>query len=271
MDDASATDAVTRPLSRVLLAAVATLGGSLLVLALVLPVGTLVSAAGVTGIASALVDRDVVRSILLTVLSATAATLLAIIGGIPVAYLLARVPFRGRSIVEALLELPLVIPHPVIGMALLLAMGRQSVVARALAPVGLAIVNSPLGIVVAMLVVSAPLFILGAREAIARVDARLEAVARTLGDDRWRAVRRVTLPLARNGLVNAGTAMWARATSEFGAIVLIAYHPRVASVLAYDRYLTYGLSSALPVAAALVLVAMLILLVVRFTRRVERA
>jgi molybdate/tungstate transport system permease protein len=262
---------VTRPLSRLLLTAFATLCGSVLVLALVLPVGTLVATAGASGLLGAFADRDVQRAILLTVAGATAATLLAVAGGIPLAYLLARVPFRGRAAVEALLELPLVIPHPVIGMALLLAMGRQSAVGKALAPVGLAIVNSPLGIVVAMLVVSAPLFIFGAREAIARVDARLESVARTLGDDRWRAVRRVTLPLARNGLVNAATAMWARAASEFGAIVLIAYHPRVASVLAYDRYVSYGLSSALPVAAALVVVALLVLLAVRATRRADRA
>lgn len=260
-----------RPLSRLLLTAIATLCGSMLLLALVLPVGTLVASAGLSGFAGALMDSDVQRSILLTVVSATAATLLAVAGGIPLAYLLARVRFRGRAAIEALLELPLVIPHPVIGMALLLSMGRQSVVGRALAPLGLAIVNSPIGIVVAMLVVSAPLFILGARESIARVDPRLESVARTLGDDRWRAVRRVTLPLARNGLVNAGTSMWARATSEFGAIVLIAYHPRVASVLAYDRYLTYGLSAALPVAAVLVLVAMVILFAVGATRRGERA
>ncbi len=262
---------MSRPVSRLLLTAVGTLLGSLLVLALVLPAGTLVVGAGVSGIAGALADRDVLRSIALTVLSASAATLLAVAGGIPLAYVLARVPFRGKAIVEALVELPLVIPHPVIGMALLLSMGRGSVIGQSLAPFGLAVVNSPLGIVVAMLVVSAPLFVLGAREAIARVDARLESVARTLGDDRIGAVRRVTLPLARNGIVNAATAMWARATSEFGAIVLVAYHPRVASVLAYDRYVTYGLNAALPVAAALVLVAVAVLGIIRATRRSDGA
>ncbi len=262
---------MNRPLSRSLLTAIATLCGSLLVIALVLPVGTLITTAGASGLIGALADRDVQQAMLLTVLTATAATILAVVGGIPLAYLLARVPFRGRGVMEALLELPLVIPHPVIGMALLLSVGRQSAVGRVLAPIGIAIVNSPLGIVVAMLVVSAPLFIFGARESIARVDPRLESVARTLGDDRWRAIRRVTLPIARNGLVSAATVMWARATSEFGAIVLIAYHPRVASVLAYDRYVTYGLASALPVAAALVLVALLVLCAVRATRHAERA
>ncbi len=254
-----------------LLQVTAALLASVLVLALVLPTGTLVASAGVRGLVGAFADREVLAAILLTVSSATIATILAMAGGLPVAYLLARVPFRGRSVIEALLELPLVIPHPVIGMALLLALGRESAMGRALAPLGLSIVSSPLGIVIAMLVVSAPLFILGAREAIARVDPRLEQVARTLGDDRWSAVRRVTLPLARNGIVNGATAMWARATSEFGAIVLVAYHPRVASVLAYDRYVTFGLRRALPVAAALVCVALLILLAVRVLRRTETA
>lgn len=258
-------------LPRVLLRAVTTLCASLLVLALVLPVGTLVTTAGPMGVLGALAEREVQQSLLITIAGATIATLLAVAGGTPLAYVLARSTFRGRALVEALLELPLVIPHPVIGMALLLAMGRNSALGTALAPVGLSIVNSPLGIVVAMLVVSAPLYILGAREAIARVDARLESVARTLGDDRWTAVRRVTLPMARNGLVNSATAMWARSTSEFGAIVLVAYHPRVASVLAYDRYVTYGLPAALPVAAALVCVALAVLALVRMARRAERA
>lgn len=262
---------MTAPLPRLLLSALATLAGSLLVLALVLPTGTLVAGAGASGLAAALADREVLGAIGLTLLAATLATLLAVVGGLPVAYVLARVPFRGRAVLEALLELPLVVPHPVIGMALLLAVGRGSGVGQALATLGLGIVNTPAGIVVSMLVVSAPLFILGARESIARVDARLEGVARTLGDDRVQAIRRVALPIARNGIVSAATAMWARATSEFGAIVLVAYHPRVASVLAYDRYVTYGLRAALPVAAALVGVAMLVLLLVRLTRRGERA
>ncbi len=262
---------MTRTLPRVLLSAVATLATSLLVLALVLPVGTLVAGAGLSGVLRALADREVLQSLLVTVVGATVATALAVAGGTPLAYVLARTPFRGRAVVEALLELPLVIPHPVIGMALLLAMGRNSPLGSVLAPIGLGIVNSPLGIVVAMLVVSAPLYVFGARESIARVDERLESVARTLGDDRWTAVRRVTLPIARNGMVSAATAMWARCTSEFGAIVLVAYHPRVASVLAYDRYVTYGLRDALPVAAALVCVALCVLLLVRLARRAERA
>jgi molybdate/tungstate transport system permease protein len=260
---------VSRSPGRTVVLAVLTLLASVVMLALVLPIGTLLTGAGVGGMLGALRDADVLRALGLTLLLAAIATLLAVLGGLPIAYLLARVPFRGRTLLEVLLELPMVVPHPVIGMAILLAAGRNSAIGATLAAVGLRIVNSPAGVVVAMLVVSAPIFIFGAREAIARVDPRYENVARTLGDDRWQAVQRVTLPMARNGILSAATAMWARATSEFGAIVLVAYHPRVASVLAYDRYVTYGLRAVLPVAAVLIVTALGILLLVRVTRRPE--
>jgi molybdate/tungstate transport system permease protein len=122
------------------------------------------------------------------------------------------------------------------------------------------------GIVAAMLFVSAPLYISGAREAFARVDPRYEAVARTLGDAPWRVFRRVTLPLSRRGIVAAAVVMWARAVSEFGAIVVLTYNPKVASVLSYDRFTSYGLPEALPVAAVLALIALLPLTLLRALR-----
>ncbi len=145
--------------------------------------------------------------------------LLGVLGGTPIAFLLERWRFRGRAVVAALLDLPLLIPHPVAGIALLLVLGRDSAVGGAALAFGLRIVGSTAGIVCAMLFVSAPLYISGAREAFARVDRRYEAVARTLGDPRWRVFRRVTLPLSGRGLVAAAVVMWARAVSEFGAIV----------------------------------------------------
>ena len=117
-----------------------------------------------------------------------------------------------------------------------------------------------------MLFVSAPLYVSAAREAFARVDARYESVARTLGDDAWRAFRRVTLPLSARGLTAAAVVMWARAVSEFGAIVILTYNPKVVSVLSYDRFTSYGLSEALPVAAVLVLFALVPLAALRALR-----
>jgi molybdate/tungstate transport system permease protein len=98
------------------------------------------------------------------------------------------------------------------------------------------------------------------------VDTRYEAVARSLGDPAWRAFRRVTLPLSSRGLVAAGVVVWARAVSEFGAIVILTYNPKIASVLSYDRFTSYGLDEALPVAAVLALLAFVPLFALRALR-----
>jgi molybdate/tungstate transport system permease protein len=233
------------------------------------PVAGLVVAGGGRGLSALASDHELRASLWLTVLTATTATLLGVIGGTPLAYLLARKNFRGRAIVSALMDLPLVIPHPVAGIALLLVLGRASAVGSVLYDAGLRVAGSSTGIICAMLFVSAPLYVSAAREAFARVDARYESVARTLGDDAWRAFRRVTLPLSARGLTAAAVVMWARAVSEFGAIVILTYNPKVASVLSYDRFTSYGLSEALPVAAVLVLFALVPLAALRALRSGE--
>lgn len=250
---------------------IAALAGSLLLLFLAAPILQLVGTSGADGVARLGTDAALRDALLLTALTATAATLLGVLCGTPLAYLLARKEFHGRAILAALLDLPLVIPHPVAGMALLLLLGRESAVGGAALDLGLRIVGTPLGIIAAMLFVSAPLYVSGAREAFARVDARYEGVARTLGDTPWRAFRRVTLPLAQRGLLASSVVMWARAVSEFGAIVILTYNPKVASVLSYDRFTTGGLNDALPVAAALVLLALIPLVLLRTLKQEERA
>jgi len=245
---------------------VAALAGSLLLLFLFAPLAGLIAAGGAAGAAKLGSDSELRSALLLTALTATSATLLGVVGGTPVAYLLERRRFRGRALIAASIDLPLLVPHPVAGIALLLVLGRQSAVGGALLAIGLRIVGSPLGIIAAMLFVAAPLFVSAAREAFGRVDPRYESVARTLGDPPWRVFRRVTLPLARRGLVAAGVVMWARAVSEFGAIVILAYNPKVASVLSYDRFTSFGLAEALPVAAILVLLALVPLVALRALR-----
>jgi molybdate/tungstate transport system permease protein len=243
------------------------LAGSLVLLTLlVLPVAALVLRGGVRGVAMLGSDAELRASLALTAFTATAATLVTVMLGTPLAYLLARHRSHTTGVVGALLDLPLLIPHPVAGIALLLAFGRASPAGALLTQFGLAIVGSPLGIGLAMLFVAAPLYVSAAREAIARVDPRYELVARTLGDTPWRAAWRVTRPLAGRGLTAAAVVMWARAVSEFGAIVILTYNPKVASVLSYDRFTAYGLDAALPVAAVLVLLALVPLLVLRSLR-----
>lgn len=242
------------------------LAASCFLLFLTAPVTELVASGGVRGVAKLGVDAELRDALALTALTATIATGVGIVGGTPLAYLLARRSFHGRALLAALLDLPLLIPHPVAGIALLLTLGRQSPIGSALAAAGLRVAGSRTGIVAAMLFVSAPLYLSAAREAFARVDPRYAAVARTLGDPAWRAFRRITFPLARRGLVAAAVVMWARAVSEFGAIVILAYNPKVASVLSYDRFTSYGLTEALPVAAVLVLLALVPLTVLRALR-----
>ena len=240
--------------------------GSLLLLFLALPVGDLAITAGPSGIRKLFSDPELRASLLLTGATATITVILGIIGGTPLAYLLARRDFRGRAVIAAIIDLPLLIPHPVAGIALLLVLGRNSAVGGTMLDAGLRIVGSPAGIVAAMLFVSVPLYVSAAREAFARVDRRYEAVARTLGDPAWRVFRRVTLPLSMRGLIAASVVMWARAVSEFGAIAIITYNPKVASVLSYDRFTSYGLPEALPVAAVLVLLALVPLTLLRALR-----
>ena len=244
----------------------AALSASLFLLFIVAPLAGLIGAGGAEGVRLLFTDAELRQSLVLTAWSATLATLAGVVGATPVAYALARGRFRGRAVVAAIIDLPLLIPHPVAGIALLLVLARGTPLGTALAGLGAQITGSVFGIVCAMLFVSAPLYVSAAREAFDRVDPRFEGVARTLGDTRWRALRRVTLPLAWRGLLASAIVMWARAVSEFGAIVILVYHPRVASVLSYERFTTDGLRGALPVAAVLVLLALLPLAALRALR-----
>ncbi len=244
--------------------------GALLVLFIVGPLLRLLLLATPASLREALQDQELHASIALTLATATAATLLALVLGVPLAYLLARRSFRGRQLIEAIVELPVVIPHPVAGIALLLFLGRNSTVGGAFARLGVEFVSHIPGIVAGMLFVSVPILVSGAREAFRGVDPRLERVARTLGDSPGTAFRRVTLPLAGRGILAAAVLSWARSVSEFGAIVILTYNPQVASVLIYDRFTTLGLPAAVPAALLLLFVALGVFALVRLLQPAER-
>jgi len=255
------------PLTRLALA----LLGAVLVLFIVGPLLRLLLQATPASLAAGLADPELRASIALTVACASAATLLSLLLGVPLGYLLARSRFPGRRLITGVLDLPVVVPHPVAGIALLLFLGRSSLVGGALARVGLEVVSHVPGIVVAMLFVSAPLLASGAREAFTAVDPRLERVARTLGDTPWQAFRRVTLPLAGRGILAGSIIAWARSVSEFGSIVILTYNPKVASVLIFDRFTAFGLPAAVPAAVLLLLVALIVFGLVRLIEPRERA
>ena len=237
--------------------------GSLLVLFIVLPLaGTLISTPG-EALLQTLGDRETLRSLWLTAGCALAATLIAGVSGVPLGYLLARRKFRGKRLVEAVIDLPVIIPHTAAGIAVLLVFGSRGWIGVPAQKLGLTFTNQPAGIVAAMLFVSAPYLVNLSREAFALVDRELEQQALVEGASAWGAFWYVTLPIAWRGVAAGALMMWARGISEFGAVVIIAYHPRIVPVLVYERFTGFGLEAALPVTVILIVLAMLVFSLLR--------
>ncbi|HRN54083.1 MAG TPA: hypothetical protein PK788_11340, partial [Gemmatimonadaceae bacterium] len=140
--------------TQALLSIAAALMASLLLLFLAAPILRLITEGGAEGLTRLASDGELRRSLMLTAFTATVATAFGVLGGTPLAWLLARKEFPGRAVLSALLDLPLLIPHPVAGIALLLLLGRESAVGGAALEFGLRIVGTPFGIVAAMLFVS---------------------------------------------------------------------------------------------------------------------
>jgi molybdate/tungstate transport system permease protein len=229
---------------------------------LTLPLASLFGHVGIAGIIHAFLDKEVLHSILLTLGLSLAGVTLAAITGIPLAYLLARYNFPGQSAIEAVIDIPVMVPHTAAGIALLIAFNKPGI-REALESVGLSFIDSPVGIMAAMSFLSAPLLINGAKEGFRKTDIRYEKAARTLGASRAAAFFSVIMPIARKDILNGALMMWSRGLGEFGAVVIIAYHPMVAPVLIYDRFNSFGLAYSAPVAAAMIAVSILIFLAVR--------
>ena len=240
-----------------------TILGGVLLLFILLPLVSILLRATPRTFWQAFTDPEVRRAIGLTFGAAALATALGSLGGVPLAYLLARRRFRAKRLVEGLVNLPVVIPHTAAGVALLLVFGRRGLLGEWLEPLGMTFTDNLAGIVVAMLFVSLPFLVNLSREAIALVDSELEAVALADGASQWQAFTYVTLPLAFRGILSGMVMMWARGISEFGAVVILAYHPKIAPVLIYERFEGFGLASALPTAVILVLAALLVFSLLR--------
>jgi molybdate/tungstate transport system permease protein len=240
------------------------LGGALL-LFIVLPLLSILFGTTSQSLWRAMTDPEVLLSINVTFSAAAVATLLALLSGVPLAFLLARRNFQGRKVVDAVVNLPIVIPHTAAGIALLLVFGRRGLLGQWLTPLGLAFTDNFLGIVVGMLFVSLPFLVTLSRESFALVDEELERVALIDGASPWQAFWYVTLPQAWRGVLAGALMMWARGISEFGAVIILAYHPKVVPVLVYERFEGFGLAAAQPVAALLVLVVLATFIFLRLT------
>ena len=239
------------------------IAGVALVLLVALPVLAIVLGTSPGSVSAALGDHDVRWSLWVTVMSALIATGVGLLLGVPLAYLLARRRFPGKGLVEGLIDLPIVLPHTAAGVALLVVYGHDGILGRLLAPLGISFTDAMPGIVVAMMFVSVPFLVDTAKEAFVAVDHRYEQVARTLGVTQAMAFWRVALPLAWRGVLAGAVMMWARGISEFGAVVILAYNPKIIPTLVYERFEAFGLKAAEPVALIVIVVALVVFVALR--------
>lgn len=238
--------------------------GSVLLAFVVVPLVALAATQSGTSLMQIARMADVRQAIVLSLEGAFLSATLAALIGVPLAYGLARSSFAGKGVIAALIDLPLAVPHTVAGIALLMVFGRQGVLGEPLQSlIGLRFWGTIAGIVVAMLFVSAPYTVNAARIGFEAVDPRLEQIARTLGLGPWRTFWRITLPLARRGIMTGVTLTYARSISEFGAVVILVYYPMTAPVKIYELFLRFGLDQAAGAAVLLLIVSLALFVLLR--------
>lgn len=237
--------------------------GSFAILFILTPIITMIISADPWVILADIQESDVTNSLFLSAFCALATTLIALIIGIPLAYILARHEFHGKSFIEAVVDVPIVIPHTVVGIAILTVFSPEGILGIPFGKIGLTFVDAIPGIIVAMLFVSLSFTVNSAREGFESVDPRLEKVARTLGSGSFRTFFTITIPLTLRNIVVGSIMTWARAVSEFGAVIVVAYYPLIAPSLIYNRFLNFGLSSSKPLAVLLILICITVFIFVR--------
>jgi molybdate transport system permease protein len=246
-------------------------GAALIALFLGLPVVALVARALFDGsLATSVTSRVVVDALLLSLVTTAASLVLTVALGLPLAWILARRSFPGKGWLEALIDLPIVLPPSVAGLALLIVLGRQGVLGGPLELLGIGVPFTTIAVVLAQTFVSAPFFIRSARTGIAAVDRDLEDAARVDGASEGQLFRAITLPLASAALAAGLVMTWARSLGEFGATIMFAGNvegrTQTLPLVVYSEFQDGNLDSSIAAAAILVLAAFGVLVAVRVFR-----
>jgi molybdate/tungstate transport system permease protein len=241
-----------------------TLLSGLILLFILAPIAGMLFKTSAGEYAATLSDPEVTSSIRLTLFASMGATILFGVLSIPLAYLLARKKFPLKGIVNGVIDIPVVIPHSAAGIALLGIISRGSFVGGLGEAAGINFVGGVAGIIVAMAFVSLPFAINAARDGFAAVPEKLEKAALNLGASPWRVFTTISLPLAKRPVLSGLVMMWARGLSEFGAVIIIAYHPMVTPVLIWERFTSFGLAYARPVAAVFIIVCLAVFVLIRY-------
>jgi molybdate transport system permease protein len=237
-------------------------------LCLGLPVAVIVGRAIFNGsLLTAIADRVVIDALVLSVATTAVSLLLSVVIGLPLAFVLARRRFRGMSLLEAVIDLPIVLPPSVAGLALLLTLGRRGLLGGPLDLLGLEVPFTTVAVILAQTFVSAPFFIRSARFGFASVDRHLEDAARVDGASELQLFRTITIPLAGSALAAGLVMSWARSLGEFGATIMFAGNvegrTQTLPLVVYSQFQGGDLDGSIAAAAILVLAAFGVLVAVR--------
>lgn len=242
------------------------LPGLLLVVLLGLPLLALFfRAAGRDFLTYALSDTAL-AALRLSLLTSLVSVVISLLVGTPLAYFLARWDFPGRAMLELLIDLPVVLPPSVAGLALLIAFGRQGLFGSWLTVLGVSLPFTTAAVIIAQTFVSAPLYVRAARIGFAGIDPQLEEAAHVEGANQWQMFSQLMLPLTGRALVSGAVLAWTRALGEFGATILFAGNLEgVTQTMPLAIYLGFerNLNVAVVLSVVLVLVSLILLLVMR--------
>jgi len=234
----------------------------------VLPLVGLVARTPWTSALGILSDRDVQSALKLSVICSLAATALACLLGVPLAWVLARLRFPGKSLLRGITTLPMVLPPVVGGVALLLAFGRRGLVGEPIAAAtGFGLPFTTAGVIVAEAFVAMPFLVITVEAGLRSMDVRFEEAARTLGARRWTVFRRVTLPLIGPSLAAGAVLAWSRALGEFGATITFAGNfpgtTQTAPLAIYIDLESVKLPSAVMLSLLMIVVSLAVLVALR--------
>jgi ABC-type sulfate transport system permease component len=253
------------------------LAASLLLL-FILPIVALFTYAPLTRIFSELSNAQVREALWLTFLASGVAVLAAVVFGIPLGYVLARRKFPGRSVVESLIALPVVVPHLLVGLGLFFLVIPGTTLYRLTQALGLPVYDTIWGVVLVLVFVSAPYTVLASELSFRAVDGRVIEASRSLGAGAATAFLTITFPLALRGIVAGLLLSWARAVSEIGGLLILAsfvypggiYDGPVTSTISvyiYNLFQTGDLQDAAAVSSLFLILAFALFLLVRLGER----
>lgn len=215
-------------------------------------------------------SEQAINALKLSLVTSTITTICAILFGTPLAYILANWKLKYKSWLELLIDLPIVLPPSVAGLALLIAFGRRGLFGSALNMIGISLPFTTVAVVIAQMFVAAPLYIRSARVGFKGIDKQLEEAANVEGANRWQLFREVMLPLTKRTLLSGAILTWTRALGEFGATILFAGNLEgITQTMPMAIYLGFerNLGVALALSVVLIIVSFFLLML---TKKLEK-